>query len=125
MRHLHRNFAFLAILVLLAGCAESPVKVAGTPELKAQALYAEYVLSEEAAARLIQDARVPDNVKLAIQSGHRSVNPIVEEIERQRLAIEKLKVEKPEDVAAAILALNDLLLAAGPIVKSFNPGSQP
>lgn len=117
---------WLAVLCLtLAGCAGSPVREAKDPELKAQAMFGEYVIAEEAVARVIQDPQVPDKVKAALQSGHGDVNPIVEEIERQRQTIARLRVEKPEDVAAAILALNDLILAAQPIVNSFNQRAKP
>lgn len=117
--------ALIVVAALMTGCTTNPVAEAESPELKAQALFGEYVIAEEAVARVIQNPQVPDKVKAALQAGHGDVNPIVEEIERQRQAIALLRVEKPEDVAAALLALNDLILAAQPIVNSFNQRAKP
>jgi hypothetical protein len=117
-----RQFAGLMIvaaLVALAGCGASPVVVAQGTELKAEALYAEFVLAEEAAARLIKDPNVPSDVKEALQSAHRTLKPLVEELEAQRVLLSALRVTKPDDVPGALLALNDLITQLEPLIKKF------
>lgn len=121
MNHLkHYQTAFLALaLSLLAACAVNPVREAQGPILKAQAIYAEYVIAEEAAAELMQSPQVPDNIKAGIQKVHKAATPAVEAMEAQRVNITKLRITSPEDVPAAVIALNELILAAQPLVENF------
>lgn len=119
MKHKLNLFPVLLVM-LLSACSINPVATANNPELKAQALYAEYVIAEEGAARAMQDPAVPDQAKRAIQNTHRLTTPPVEAMEAQRKLIASLRITKPDDVPAALLALNDLITAAAPLVAGFS-----
>jgi hypothetical protein len=109
----------IAFAVTLSGCAGSPVAAAQSTEAKADALYGEFVLAEEAAARVMQDANVPDDVKEGIQKAHAAIKPLVEELQAQRVLLGTLRVTKPDDVPGALLALNELILQLEPLIKKF------
>lgn len=113
---------FMALLwaFALTACANDPVVAAKDPELKAQAVYAEYVIAEEAAAKLMSSTLVPDNIKAGIKQAHAQINPLVEALSEQRELIAFLRINKPEDVAAALLALDQLVTKLGPLVKDFS-----
>lgn len=113
------SYLTLALALLVSACGVNPVREANTPELKADALYAEYVIALESGARLIADPSVPDAVKSRIQSTHRSARPFVEELQNKRALISKLRIESSADLPAALLALDELLRAATPKVRAL------
>jgi hypothetical protein len=111
---------FMALLCVcaLAACA-SPVITVNDPELKAQALFAEYVIAEEAAVEVMRSTLVPDNIKAGIKHAHAQINPLIEAIHEQREVIAFLRINKPEDVAAAMLVLDQLVTKITPLVRDF------
>jgi hypothetical protein len=111
--------AYALILALVTACTTHPVREAQTPELKAQALYADYVLAEESAARIMQNPQVPDTIKVELQKAHKEATPVVEELERQRIALSKLRMEGSADLPGAILTLNELITQAAPLVTAL------
>jgi hypothetical protein len=115
------GYALTALLVLfVAACATDPVVQAKDVELKAQALFAEYVIAEEAAVVIMRSPDVPDNIKAGIKQAHAQINPLVEALQEQRELIAFLRINKPEDVAAALLALDQLITNLDPLVKGFS-----
>lgn len=117
------RFKILALVCcafVLGACGNDPVLQAKNVELKAQALYAEYTIAEEAAVAIMKDATVPDSVKTGIKQAHTQINPLIEALEAQRATVALLKVDKPEDVAGALLALNDLITKLQPLVSGFS-----
>jgi hypothetical protein len=118
-----RGVLVAALYVLaFSACANDPVLRAQNVELKAQALFAEYTIAEEAAVAIIKDAGVPDNIKAGIKQAHAQLTPLVEALEAQRATVTLLKIDKPEDVPGALLALNDLIIKLQPLVNSFSKG---
>lgn len=115
-------FAILALLgaFTLAGCADSPTKAAaGNPELQAQAIYAEYVIFEETVARIITDPAVPDSAKIGLKNLHAQANPIFEGVHAQWLLIQHLRASSPQDIPDAIIALNQLITQAEPLLRKL------
>lgn len=114
------SLALLALALVAACSSQSPVVVAKSTEAKADALYGEYVIAEEAAAKLMVDVNVPDSVKQAIQDAHKAVTPVVEAMHEQRSVLGALRISKPEDVAGALLALDELITKVEPLVRTFS-----
>lgn len=80
------------LLGLLAACAHSPVQTAQTPEQKSFALYGEFVVYEEVAARLMQAPEVPASVKEAIKAADGKAKPIADKL--LDAALEVIQIQK-------------------------------
>lgn len=126
MRTVYARFglAFAALLLCVLflavhGCATDPVRVAESPQARADALFAEFVIHERTVDRLIKDPAVPDSVKMRLKSLDARVAPIAEELDAQSSNITHLKFTKPEDIPAALDALNALLMRAAPLINSY------
>ncbi len=66
-----------AVLALTA-CVVNPLKTAETTEQKADAYYGMFVISQEAAVRIVQDPATPHTVKLALRDADRVAKPLAD-----------------------------------------------
>lgn len=82
MRKLDYRYAWLMLwLFALAGCqSANPVRVAETPEQRAYAAYGTFVIAQETAADLVEDASIPDGVRLRIISAEERAKPVADSL---------------------------------------------
>lgn len=79
-------FTAVAMVILsiaslaLPACQSTPVKEAQTLQQKAFALYGTFVVYEETAASVMQDASVPESVKAAIRKADAEAKPIADSL---------------------------------------------
>lgn len=80
MPRFHRLFwpgllPLLVLIIALPGCLNAPTKAAQTPEQKAYAVYGTFVVLEEQAAVITQNANVPASVKRALAAADNVAKP--------------------------------------------------
>ena len=83
MRKLDYRYAWLLLCftALLQGCAGSnPIAAADTPEQRAYAAYGTFVIAQETAADLVEDASIPDGVRLRIISAEERAKPVADSL---------------------------------------------
>ena len=83
MRKLDYRYAWLLLCfsALLQGCANTnPVAAADTPEQRAYAAYGTFVIAQETAADLVEDASIPDGVRLRIISAEERAKPVADSL---------------------------------------------
>lgn len=115
-----RHLLALIAVGIVSACAHDPVSVARGPELKAQALFAEFTIAEQRAAALMQSAEVPDAVKAEIQAFEKKAAPIAEKMEAKRTTIADLEVSAPAEIPQALQALNELIAEAAPLIHQLD-----
>lgn len=89
---------FLTLLmtcsVFLAGCGSySPVAVAETPEQKADAVYATFVIFEERAVSLAERPGTPQSVINSLARADRVVKPIMDSLQAAVSEVAKVRAE--------------------------------
>ncbi len=82
MRKLDYRYAWLMLwLFALAGCqGANPIKAAETPEQRAYAAYGTFVIAQETAADLVEDASIPDGVRLRIIQAEERAKPVADSL---------------------------------------------
>ena len=82
MRKLDYRYAWLTLwLFALAGCqGANPIKAAETPEQRAYAAYGTFVIAQETAADLVEDASIPDGVRLRIITAEERAKPVADSL---------------------------------------------
>lgn len=103
--------SIIAALVVIASCAYNPVKDAQTPEQKAYALYGEFVVFEEAGAKLMQSTDVPVNVKAVIRDADSKAKPLADKLLDASLEVLKVRaaVKAGADTPARLQIVEDNL----------------
>ena len=123
-----RQLTTLCFVIFLAACTTTqPVEVAETPEQKAFAAYATYVIYSEQAAQIILDPTFPDEAKLIIQSANAVASPAVDVLLIAALAVQRARGEVAigEDDAAlhkldvSIKNLNAAFFEAKPKISAL------
>lgn len=116
-----RQLFMVLSAMLIVACAHTPNPVGEAQgiELKAQAAYGEWVIAEERMVAILHNAAVPENIKDEMKKIHDALNLRVEQMERQRVNLANLKVSSPEDVPAALLALDEIFKEVRPGVTDF------
>lgn len=99
---------FIVMLnVALAGCAGyNPVAVAETPEQKADAVYATFVLFEQRAVSLAERAGTPQSVINSLARADRVVKPIMDSLQAAVSEVERVRA----DIAAGGDSTQDMLV---------------
>ena len=82
MRKLDYRYAWLLLLLTaLAGCqSANPMRAAETPEQRAYAAYGTFVIAQETAADLVEDASIPDGVRLRIIQAEERAKPVADSL---------------------------------------------
>jgi hypothetical protein len=122
-------FAFVFALALSAcngGCASmNPTATAETPEQHAYALYGQFVIGEEAAAKVNEDAATPQSVREAIAKADNAAKPVADSlldaagqvlVIRSQLSQGKSSEEK---LGIAITNLNNWIIEAKPLIENL------
>lgn len=117
--------AFGALFVAVTLVALSACVTGQTPEARADEQFVKFTIAEKRAADIMQDPRVSDDVKIRIQELDREATPIVEKMDAATEALKRIRVEKPEDVPAAIHALNELINQAAPLIAAYIRRTKP
>lgn len=111
---------------LLAFCLLALTACAGqTVEQKAFETYGTFVVAEEAAAELMSDPDIPDQVKLAIQVADRVAKPSADTLLETALAALEIKrqvdagTRASEDLDAVLAVLEDLIAEVRPDVMKL------
>lgn len=125
VRDSHYRVAGLLIiatcLAVLTACATLHGK---TPEARADELFAQYTIAEERAAAIMQDARVPDDIKKGIQDANREASPVVEEMDAASVILKRARIENAEDIPGAIRELDALITRAAPLIFNLQRRTQ-
>ena len=117
----------MALSVFLAGCeGTNPVAVAQTPEQKADAMYATFVLFEERAADLAAKPGTPQSVINALARADRVVKPIMDNLQAAVTEVAKVRADiaaggdSTQDMLTVVtLNLEKWLLEAAPALQAL------
>lgn len=104
-------WSLVVVLAVLTGCVANPVKEAETLEQRAYALYGTYVIFQEKAAVLVQDATVPERIKQTLRDADKVAYPAAESL---------------VDAVATVSDIRDIINMCGALaVPEANPACTP
>lgn len=112
---------FAAALLVVASAAITacgtlnPVARAQTVEQKAYAVYGQFVVVEEQAAALVQEASVPASAKQAIARADAVAKPVADKLLAATLAVEQVR----DDIAAGKSTEEKLVIATANLQKWY------
>lgn len=109
----------VVMYALLTACATEPIWVAKNSQARADAMYADIVIGQKTILRLLAEPSIPNAVKLKLQAADATIHPIADQIDLASANVTHLKVTSPEDVPAALQALDEILTRAGPLIMTF------
>lgn len=113
---IRRLLGLAGAVLLLAACA---VQRAETPEQRAYALYATFVIAQEAAADLVENPATPAAVVAAIKAAHGPARVAVHAARDAARTYSAAKATQNGNVAAALAALEAALRSAAPKVEAL------
>lgn len=109
---------FTAIIVA-ASCAYNPVAAAKTPEQKAFAIYGEFVVFEEAAAKVASNPTTPATVLASIKSADARAKPVMDST--LSAALEVVSIE--QQIAAGSTTQDKLVIATANLQSWVDQGT--
>lgn len=111
---------------LLAACGSiNPLARAETLGQKTYALYGEFVIAEEQAAKLFQDPVVPANIKAALSTADRAAKPAADSLLAAILEVDSVRAQlaagttTDEKLTIAVANLNQWYTTARPLILSL------
>lgn len=127
MRKLDYRYAWLMLwLFALAGCqSANPMKAAETPEQRAYAAYGTFVIAQETAADLVEDASIPDGVRLRIIQAEERAKPVADSLLDAYMGflVIKAEFEANETTEARFIAasreLDDWVTQLAPLINDL------
>ena len=122
-----RQVYVLLLAVALAGCqAANPIAQAETPEQRAYAAYGTFVIFQEKAADIAEDATLPRGVRLRVAQAEQRARPVAESLIETYVEFIEIKAEfdAGDSTAEARLvqvsnSLNDWVNRLAPLVAEL------
>lgn len=122
-----RQVYVLLLAVALAGCqAANPIAQAETPEQRAYAAYGTFVIFQEKAADIAEDATLPRGVRLRVAQAEQRARPVAESLIETYVEFIEIKAEfdAGDPTAEARLvqvsnSLNDWVNRLAPLVSEL------
>lgn len=117
----------MTLSVFLSGCAGyNPVAVAQTPEQKADAVYATFVLFEQRAVSLAERSGTPQSVINSLARADRVVKPIMDSLQAAVSEVERVRADiatggdSTQDMLVVVtLNLEKWLIEAAPALQAL------
>lgn len=127
MRQLDFRVAWILLwVVALAGCqTANPIKEAETPEQRAYAAYGTFVIAQEKAADLAENAAIPRGARLRIIEAEERAKPVADDLLDAYLEFLVIKAEfdagqtSEERFVTAANSLNDWINRLVPLVNEL------
>lgn len=121
MRNRLLGMVFIVLIVanVIAACANNPVATAKTPEQKAFAVYGEFVVFEEAGAKIASDPSTTASVLTALKTADARAKPVMDST--LAAALEVVSVEK--QIAAGSTTADKLVIATANLQSWVDQGT--